>query len=97
MMKLVSEDCIFESTDPTPDGTAYSGKEAVTRYWQEFFRASPQAHIKIEEIFSLGIRCVMRWRYEWVDAQGQTGHIRGVDLFQVKNGSISEKLSYVKG
>jgi len=25
------------------------------------------------------------------------GHVRGVDIFQVKDGYISEKLSYVKG
>jgi limonene-1,2-epoxide hydrolase len=97
MMQLMSEDCIFENTGPAPEGTVYTGKEAVTRFWENFFRESPQAHIKIEEIYSLGSRCVMRWRYDWVDAHGQTGHVRGVDLFKVVNGSISEKLSYVKG
>jgi hypothetical protein len=39
----------------------------------------------------------MRWRYDWVDERGVSGHVRGVDLYQVKNGLISEKLSYVKG
>jgi limonene-1,2-epoxide hydrolase len=97
MMQLMSDDCIFENTAPAPDGTVYAGKEAVTQFWQEFFRQSPQAHIEIEEIFGLGFRCVMRWRYEWVDMAGEKGHVRGVDIFQVKNGRISEKLSYVKG
>ena len=97
MMKLMSEDCVFENTNPPPDGTVYSGKEAVTRFWQDFFRESPQAHIEIEEIFGLGMRCVMRWRYDWVDATGKKGHIRGVDIFQIKDGFIHEKFSYVKG
>ncbi len=97
MMQLMSDDCIFENTDPAPDGTLYTGKEAVTRFWQDFFRASPQAHIEIEEIFGYDVRCVMRWRYEWVDAGGKKGHVRGVDVFKVKDGSICEKLSYVKG
>lgn len=92
MMQLMSDDCIFENTDPAPDGTVYSGKEAVTRFWQDFFRESPNAHIEIEEIFGLGLRCVMRWRYEWAD-----GHVRGVDIFKLKDGLICEKLSYVKG
>jgi hypothetical protein len=39
----------------------------------------------------------MRWRYEWVDVAGKKGHVRGVDIFQVKNGIIYEKFSYVKG
>jgi predicted SnoaL-like aldol condensation-catalyzing enzyme len=97
MMKLMSENCVFENTHPAPDGTAYSGKETVTRFWQDFFRESPHAHIDIEEIFSLGNRCVMRWKYNWVDAAGQKGHVRGVDVFRVEEGLIIEKFSYVKG
>ena len=97
MMKLMSDDCVFENTDPAPDGTTYSGRESVTQFWQDFFRDSPHAHIEIEEIFGFGMRCIMRWRYEWVDLAGTKGHVRGVDIFQVKKGAIYEKLSYVKG
>ena len=92
MMQLMSDDCVFENTDPAPDGTVYSEKEAVTQFWQDFFRASPQAHIEIEEIFGLGFHCVMRWKYTWGN-----GHVRGVDVFKLKDGLICEKLSYVKG
>lgn len=98
MTALMSEDCVFENTHPAPDGTVYAGRESVTQFWQDFFRASPQAQIEIEEIFGLGgSRCVMRWRYRWVDAAGQAGHVRGVDVFKVEDGLIHEKLSYVKG
>jgi predicted SnoaL-like aldol condensation-catalyzing enzyme len=97
MMQLMSDDCVFENTDPAPDGAVYSGREAVTRFWQDFFRESPQARIEIEEIFGFGFRCIMRWRYTWVDAAGTEGHVRGVDLFKLRNGFICEKLSYVKG
>jgi len=97
MMQLMSEDCLFENTSPAPDGTRYSGKEAVTQFWQDFFQASPKAHIEIEDIFGFKYQCVMRWRYSWVDGAGQPGHVRGVDIFQVREGLITEKLSYVKG
>jgi predicted SnoaL-like aldol condensation-catalyzing enzyme len=97
MMQLMSDDCVFENTDPAPDGEVYSGKEAVTQFWQGFFRESPQAHIDIEEIFGMGFRCVMRWKYDWVDGEGKQGHVRGVDIFKLKDGLICEKLSYVKG
>lgn len=97
MMQQMSEDCVFENSAPAPDGAVYAGKEIVTQFWQAFFRESPQAHIEIEDIFGMGNRCVMRWRYDWVDAAGKKGHVRGIDVFQVKNGFISEKLSYVKG
>ena len=97
MMQLMNEDCVFENTDPAPDGTIYSGKEAVTQFWQDFFRESPDAHIEIEEIFGMGMRCIMRWKYEWKDSTGKKGHVRGVDIFKISDGLISEKLSYVKG
>jgi ketosteroid isomerase-like protein len=45
----------------------------------------------------LGERCIMRWKYSWVDPEGKAGHVRGVDIFRVRDGSIREKLSYVKG
>ncbi len=97
MMQLMSADCVFENTFPAPDGTVYTGKEAVTHFWQDFFHQSPQAHIHIEEIFGLGLRCVMRWRYEWVEPDGSRRHARGVDIFKIQDRLISQKLSYVKG
>jgi predicted SnoaL-like aldol condensation-catalyzing enzyme len=92
MMAFMSEDCVFENTSPAPDGTRYAGKTAVTQFWREFFRESPQAHIAIEDIFGLGFHVVMRWKYSW-----GAGHVRGVDVFKFKDGLICEKLSYVKG
>jgi len=59
MMQLMSDDCVFENTAPSPDGTLYSGKEAITQFWQDFFRESPHAHIEIEEIF--GLTKIDRW------------------------------------
>jgi predicted SnoaL-like aldol condensation-catalyzing enzyme len=96
MMQLMSDNCIFENTTPAPDGTVYSGKEVITQFWQDFFRQSPQAHIEIEEIFGLGFRCIMRWRYERVDAAGQKSHIHGVDIFKLKDDVIIEQFCYVK-
>ena len=54
--------------------------------------ADLDAHFEVEETFAAGDRVVQRWCYRWRD-----GHIRGVDLFFVRDGSIAEKLAYVKG
>lgn len=97
MMRLMSDDCRFENTEPAPDGSVYEGREAVAQFWQAFFEKSPEAQIEIEEIFGLGRRCIMRWRYTWVGAGGELGHVRGVDIFWVEDELIREKLSYVKG
>lgn len=97
MMQLMSDDCRVESANPAPDGTVYSGKETATQFWWDFFRESPKAHIKIEEIFGLGERCVTRWTYSWVSVDGETKNIQGADIFRVRDGLILEKQSYVKG
>jgi len=38
----------------------------------------------------------VRWTYHWLKPTGN-GHVRGVDVFRVRDGKVSEKLSYVKG
>jgi predicted SnoaL-like aldol condensation-catalyzing enzyme len=93
----MSDDCIFENYDRAPDGAVFMGKEAVTQYWPDFFHESPNSQLEIEEIFGFRTRCIMRWRYDWVDAVRKKGHVQGADIFQVKNGSIYEKISYVQG
>ena len=97
MMRLMTGDCVFENTSPAPDGERYAGQESVRAFWRDFFIASVRPRIEIEEIYAAGDRCVMRWTYRWLDAQGNPGHVRGVDLYRVENGRIAEKLSYVKG
>ncbi|OGO39627.1 MAG: DUF4440 domain-containing protein [Chloroflexi bacterium RBG_16_57_11] len=97
MMLCMTPDCVFENTYPSPDGARFEGQPAVRAFWEEFFRGSSRVHIVIEEIFALDDHCVMLWRYEWVDPQGQSGHIRGVDVYRLRSGLIAEKLSYVKG
>ncbi len=44
MMALMSEDCVFENTAPAPDGTLYSGKEAVTQFWRVNPQVAPGPH-----------------------------------------------------
>jgi ketosteroid isomerase-like protein len=97
IMAAMTEDCVFENTSPAPDGQRIEGQGAVRAFWEEFFRSSPSSDIQPEEIFAAGDRCVVRWVYQWVDLQGTPGHVRGVDVFRVRDGKVAEKLSYVKG
>jgi ketosteroid isomerase-like protein len=90
-LALVTDDCVFESTEPGPDGSRYEGRAAIRKVWQPIFDDT-QAVFHVEETFAAEDRVVQRWRYSWVD-----GHIRGVDVFRVRDGLVSEKLSYVKG
>ena len=92
VMAAMSPDCLFENTGPAPDGERYEGTEAVRGFWERFFRTNPQARFETEEQFAGGDRCVVRWRYDWAG-----GHVRGIDVFRVRDGLVTEKLCYVKG
>jgi ketosteroid isomerase-like protein len=96
IMALMTDDCLFENTRPAPDGTRYEGQEAVRAFWQQFFANSPRARFEFTDLFAAGDRCVVRWTYHWVKDSG-AGHVRGVDVFRIRDGKVAEKLSYVKG
>ena len=96
VMRLMTDDCLFDSTRPPPDGERIEGRDAVRAYWAAFFERSPAARFEAEETFACGDRAVVRWVYRWV-REGREGHVRGVDVFRVRDGRVAEKLSYVKG
>jgi steroid delta-isomerase-like uncharacterized protein len=96
IMEAMTEDCVFENTAP-PDGRRYTGQAAVRSVWEDFFNSTPGTMFEAEEMFTCGNRSVVRWTFHWTDQNGQKGHIRGVDIFQVRDGKVAEKLSYVKG
>jgi len=96
VMRLMTEDVVFENTRPVPDGERHEGQAAVRWFWEGFFARSPKARFVAEEVFAAGDRCVVRWVYHWV-RDGVPGHVRGVDIMRVRDGKVAEKLSYVKG
>ena len=97
VMAAMTDDCVFESTYPPPDGERFEGQAAVRAFWERFFQSSPRAWFEVEDLFAAGDRCTARWRYRWVDPDGTEGHVRGVDVFRVRDGKVAEKLAYVKG
>jgi len=92
VMSAMSDDCVFENTGPAPDGVRHEGAATVRGVWEQFFRDNPDARFETEEQFAAGERCVVRWRYDW-----GAGHVRGIDVFRVRDGLVTEKLCYVKG
>lgn len=92
----ITDDCVFENTAPAPDGTRFSGRAAVLQFWQRWFASNPDGRFEVEEEFAAGDRYVVRWVYRKT-RDGQPWHLRGVDVFRVREGRVSEKLAYVKG
>jgi ketosteroid isomerase-like protein len=96
VMDAMTKDCVFENTNPPPDGGRFEGATAVRAFWQKFFAANPDAMFEAEEIFATGNRCVVRWVYHKTK-EGKPWHLRGVDVFKISGGKVAEKLAYVKG
>ncbi len=91
-LALVTDDCLFDATGPAPDGQQFVGRDAIRAAWAPIFDDSTSSFEPEETFGTTEDRVVQRWRYRW-----SGGHVRGVDVFRVRDGRIAEKLSYVKG
>ncbi len=96
MAQLFSSDCIFDESGPGPGGTVYRGIADISRHIVDVFHQSPDICITVEDISGLGIRSVLRYKYERINLLGNEGYLRGMDLFQLKDGLICERCSYIK-
>lgn len=90
-LSMLTDDCVFDATGPAPDGARCVGREAIRAAWQPIFDDT-SSKFETEQTIDAGDHVVGLWRYSWDD-----GHVRGIDVFTVRDGLIAEKLSYVKG
>jgi ketosteroid isomerase-like protein len=96
-MAETTDDVLFENTSPFPDGERFVGKAAMRVFFQDMLDGNQTSRFDAEDMFVAGERCTVCWVYHWVDRSGNPGHIRGVDVFKLRDGLICEKLAYVKG
>jgi len=97
VMALMTDDVIFDSTGPAPDGELFVGAEAVRGFWERFFGSTPGAWFDAEDVFGADDRATVRWKFTFDKNDPGSGHVRGVDVFKVRDGKVAEKLCYVKG
>ena len=86
VMALMTPDVVFEGTAP-PDGDRYCGALAVRGAWEALFAASPDASFGTEELIACGDRVVVRWLFRWGGSEDGAGHVRGVDVFRLRDSS----------
>jgi ketosteroid isomerase-like protein len=53
VLALVTDDIVFESTSPPPDGARYHGRDAVRQVWGQMLAATPSARFSVEARTSL--------------------------------------------
>ncbi len=92
----LTDDTVFEDTSPQPDGRRIEGKTAVVEFWRQWFARNADAHFDAEEMIVSGNRATVLWVYRKM-RNGQPWHLRGVDIFTVRDGKVAAKLAYVKG
>src|ERR1700681_3711136 len=88
---LLTDDTVFEDTSPAPDGRRIEGKAAVVAFWRGWFVSNPAARFEAEEVIVSGNRAIVLWVYHKV-RNGQPWHLRGVDIFTVRDGKVAAKL-----
>ncbi len=93
---LLTEDTVFEDTSPAPDGRRLEGRTAVAEFWRAWFERNADARFDAEEVIVSGNRATVLWVYRKM-RNGQPWHLRGVDVFTVRDGKVAAKLAYVKG
>jgi ketosteroid isomerase-like protein len=93
---FLTEDTVFEDTSPAPDGRRIEGKANVVEFWRGWFVRNPDARFEAEEVIVSGSRATVLWVYRKM-RNGQPWHLRGVDVFTVRDGKVAAKLAYVKG
>lgn len=91
VLSMLTDDCVFDATGPAPDGTRCVGRDAIRDAWKPIFDDATST-FEVELTIDAGDHVIGLWRYSWTD-----GHVRGVDVFHVRDGLVAEKLSYVKG
>jgi ketosteroid isomerase-like protein len=96
LAEVLTDDTVFEDTSPPPDGRRIEGKAAVVEYWRAWFARNPDSSFEAEDIFVSDGRAVVLWIYRKL-RDGRPWHLRGVDVFTVREGKVAAKLAYVKG
>ena len=96
LASLLTSDTVFENTSPPPDGLRIEGREAVVQFWRDWFSRNSDSTFEAEDMIVCGNRAVVCWVYRKL-RNGQPWHLRGVDVFTIRDGKVAAKLAYVKG
>lgn len=96
VVALTTDDVVFESTSP-PDGERHEGRDQVRAAFGAVLDHAPNLHFENEETIVCGERATVLWKFVFDSENPDGGHVRGVDVFTVRDGQVAAKVSYVKG
>lgn len=92
VMELMTGDVVFENTS----GGRFEGADNVRALLQRAFALMTPGGFDTEDIIVAQDRVVVLWTYHFNRAEPGQGHIRGVDVFRLREGKVAERFWYVK-
>jgi ketosteroid isomerase-like protein len=92
VMPLMTDDIVFENTS----GRRFEGLVAVRAVLTRAFELMSMGRFDTEDMIAAGDRCVVLWAYTFNTEEPGRDHVRGVDVFRLRDGLVAEKFSYVK-
>lgn len=95
LMSDMSEDAVFEHIAPEGAGLGrHEGHDAVRDAWESLPSVFPGFKLEVVDIFATADRGACQWTMTWRQEDGSEGFLRGCDVFRVRDGKITEKLTY---
>ena len=97
LLSMVTDDCVFETAAGSDVfGNRFVGKDALRESFPMAWQTWPDAQWLDPMHFISGNRGVSEWTFLGTDRQGQRTEVRGVDIFELRDGLIARKDTYRK-
>jgi steroid delta-isomerase-like uncharacterized protein len=97
LLALCTEDCVFETAaGPNACGTRHTGHAALRGAFPAAWHTWPDAQWLAATHVVAGDRAFSEWTFRGTDQAGRLTEVRGVDLFELRDGLIARKDTYRK-
>ena len=97
LLALCTDDCVFETAAGAEAcGMRHAGKAALRPAFPAAWRNWPDAAWLDATHVVAGERAFSEWTFRGTDAAGRVTEVRGVDLFELRDGRIARKDPYRK-
>ena len=97
LLALCTADCVFETAaGPAAHGTRHAGQAALRAAFPAAWQTWPNAQWLQATHVVAGNRGFSEWTFRGTDAGGRETEVRGVDLFELRDGLIARKDTFRK-
>jgi len=97
IMAHFAPDAVFDAPrGPEPHGRRFEGSAAIRAAFEARFAGIPDVRYRKDEHFACGHRGASEWTLSGTSVDGQRLHLRGCDLWTLREGLVVRKDSFWK-